>query len=191
MEKYLNYFSAFILENAQREDALKFIEGFGFDRIVEFDVLKIDDVRKMKESSQTNLDKKMCFLIGRIGFDAQNAILKLIEEPPPLNWFIFYEPTNLLDTIYSRCQVIRLNRETSYLDGLEMVLENKEALLEYLFGLNQKEDIIKGIEVLCRILIKKGRVEQAEKLFEYIKTLREFNLNRNVLLMNIFVSLME
>jgi DNA polymerase-3 subunit delta' len=44
--------------------------------------------------------------------EAQNALLKTLEEPPPLTWFFLVtsQPDRLLSTIRSRCQHVRFDR---------------------------------------------------------------------------------
>ncbi|WP_025209070.1 hypothetical protein [Hippea sp. KM1] len=190
MEKDLDRFRSFILEGADSQKALEFIKGLGVDRVFEYEQLKIDDVRRIKELSTVHHSDRIGFVIGSVGFDAQNAMLKLTEEPPPLCWFVFYKPDELLDTIYSRCQ--RVSFKPTAETGLDLgIVDDADRLFGYLFSLKEKDDIIAALESLIRVLIKAGRAEKAERLFEYVKTLREYNLNRNTVLINAFVDVME
>lgn len=43
--------------------------------------------------------------------EAQNALLKILEELPEDNFFIFLEDKNLLPTIVSRCQIVSEEKE--------------------------------------------------------------------------------
>lgn len=61
---------------------------------------------------------------------AANALLKTLEEPSGHTMFVLTSshPTRLLDTIISRCQVLRFNRLTS--DEVETVLKRTEDVQE-------------------------------------------------------------
>lgn len=78
--------------------------------------ISIDEVRELKRRL-TLTPMKSDYMIGIIyqaksmTIEAQNAILKLLEEPPPrVRLFIESENTNmLLPTIVSRCEVVRVS----------------------------------------------------------------------------------
>ncbi len=183
-------FSTFVFENGDREDAINFLMSLGVNEgnIFHFDPLKIDDVRKIKEESEIEKDYKVGFVIGDLSFDAQNALLKLTEEPKDGVYFAFYRTENLLDTIYSRSQVIRLKRKLDVDEGFKRALEerNKEAMLRFLFSLSGKTDILNVLRFLISYYSKKAQPEKARALMEFFKTYREFNLNERLLLANIF-----
>lgn len=104
-----------------------------FDRqILEFEkTLGIEDVRKIQEKiflKPFKGEKKALFVVMQQGAtpDAQNAMLKLLEEPPA-NTLIYLITTNhlsFLPTVLSRAKIIVLKEEESQTqtDGLEKIL---------------------------------------------------------------------
>jgi DNA polymerase-3 subunit gamma/tau len=70
----------------------------------------VDDVRQLQETAYTRPSLRCrIFIIDEVHMltnQAFNALLKLLEEPPPSVHFIFAttEPHKVLDTIKSRCQ---------------------------------------------------------------------------------------
>ena len=183
-------FSTFVLENGDREDAINFLMSLGVNggNIFHFDPLKIDDVRKIKEESEIEKDYKVGFVIGDLSFDAQNALLKLTEEPKDGVYFAFYKTENLLDTIYSRAQIVRLKRKLYIDEDFKRALgeQDKEAILRFLFSLSDKTDILNVLRFLVSYYSKKAKPEKVRAFMEFFKIYREFNLNERLLLANIF-----
>ncbi|WP_081639364.1 DNA polymerase III subunit delta' [Hippea alviniae] len=188
-------FSSFILKDATIDDAIGFAKELGVEdkNIVSFDKLKIDDVREIKNRCEVLHDKKIAFVFGDIGFDAQNALLKLTEEPPENTFFIFYKPENLLDTIYSRCQVVSIKREKDFVDDeLKSVIEgDDEGLLKYLLSCESfsKEEMLVLLKKLLFYFSEKKDAKGVGRIVEFLKTYREFNLNKRLLLINIYLTL--
>ncbi len=78
---------------------------------------------------------KMAVLIGaeRLTTEAANALLKLLEEPPPSSYLVLLteNPRRLLETIRSRCSVIRLRpvqKETIAIQLEKQGIQKEEAL---------------------------------------------------------------
>jgi DNA polymerase III delta prime subunit len=110
----------------------------------EKDVFKIDAVRELIEKSSLksfrsdeNESKKFFFILfDSIGFDAQNAFLKLLEEPSKgTHFFIITEEKNFLPTFLSRVRRIYV-KDTSKKgfgqDILKKSLPEKFSLVEKL-----------------------------------------------------------
>jgi DNA polymerase III subunit delta' len=89
--------------------------------------LKIDQIRLLqKEAAFTpRLNQGRVFIIDeaeKMTTQAQNSLLKILEEPPPQVIFILIASNrqNLLETIFSRCQEIRFDLVA--LDAVRMAL---------------------------------------------------------------------
>ncbi len=103
-----------------------------FDRqVLEFEkAIGIEDVRKIQEKiflKPFKGDKKALFVVMQQGAtpDAQNAMLKLLEEPPPSTIIFLITDNHLtfLPTILSRAKIIEIQTETnSNSDNLEKIL---------------------------------------------------------------------
>ena len=78
-------------------------------------VIKVDDIRAIEDRAATpptESPRKIVVIepADRMHPAAANALLKLLEEPPPLLTFFLItdQPNRLLDTIRSRCSPVRL-----------------------------------------------------------------------------------
>lgn len=83
--------------------------------------IKVDDVRLIREKAQLlpNDGDKSIFIISEAQFmnpQAQNALLKIFEEPAPHVCFILTCPsrTSFLDTITSRASAFMLSQESDF-----------------------------------------------------------------------------
>lgn len=91
------------------------ISPFAYEEIVPDPSIGIEAVRAIKQSlSRKPLDGKNRF-IALFDFDratlvAQQAILKILEEPPPQSYLVLITKNTLtlLPTIISRCQIVKL-----------------------------------------------------------------------------------
>ncbi len=188
--KRFSRFSTFVFENGNEDDAVDFLVSLGVDKvnIFHFDPLKIDDVRRIKEEAEIEKDYRIGFVIGDLSFEAQNALLKLTEEPKEGVYFAFYKTENLLDTIYSRAQVVRLKRKLDIDEDFIKALEeqDKEAILRFLFSLSGKTDILNLLRFLVNYYSRKAQIKKAREIMGFFKAYREFNLNEKLLLANIF-----
>ncbi len=183
-------FSTFIFENADRNQVSEFILSLGVakENIFVYNSLKIDDVRRIKDEAEVEKDKKIAFVIGDLSFDAQNALLKLTEETNDDVYFAFYKTENLLDTIYSRAQVISLDKKF-YVDELfvrALDESDKASIIKFLFSLSDKTDILDLLGFLINYYSKRAQFEKAKKLMEFFKNAKEYNLNERLLVANIF-----
>ncbi len=193
MGEPLEKFSTFIFENGDVERAIQFFKELGVERrnIRVFEQLKIDDVRGLRDETGIQRDYKLAFVIGDLSFEAQNALLKLTEEAPDGVYFGFYKCENLLDTVYSRAQVVRFRREfgVDKAFGEALLKGDKEAVFKFLFSSRDKPDILSKLKFLINFYSEKGVPEKAETLMDFYKDLKEFNLNETLMLINVFVTL--
>lgn len=78
-----------------------------------YDFLKINDVRSLRALQSEKTREGSLFIISfvHINIEAQNALLKIIEEPTPntIFFFIFPQAQILLPTLQSRLYITRLN----------------------------------------------------------------------------------
>lgn len=89
--------------------------------------INVEQIRGIKLDSCVSPHESACkvYLIPEaqlLRAEAQNALLKLIEEPPPSAYFIMTVPSraNLLETVISRCTVLSM-RELSDEERLKAV----------------------------------------------------------------------
>lgn len=96
-----------------------------------------------------------------LSIEAQNALLKILEEPPLQSRIILTSPSesNLLPTINSRCRIISIGKE-------ELLLENSPDLLEL------TATIIKSNAT------KRAELSQKLDIDQYLNFWRELLLNK-------------
>lgn len=102
------------------------------DRVIEFPLQKIADVRELNNFTRLKVTEKTAILIKDFNLaneETQNAFLKALEEPQENLSFILIAKTleNVLPTIVSRCEVI----DTGYLI-LDIKNEEKEKVEGFL-----------------------------------------------------------
>ncbi|MCA9351456.1 hypothetical protein KC929_01615 [Patescibacteria group bacterium] len=75
-----------------------------------YDAFKVDDARTVKalQSEKTDLPSVFIISFTTAGNEAQNAMLKVVEEPTPNTFFILVtpNPANLLATLQSRLEEV-------------------------------------------------------------------------------------
>lgn len=89
------------------------IPGYNIEKL---NGAKIEDVRGIKKKlSFKNFGDRLFFIYGEITTEAQNALLKSVEEHASTTHFIFAaeKEDQLLPTIRSRCFVVRLEKEVT------------------------------------------------------------------------------
>jgi hypothetical protein len=80
--------------------------------------VKIADARSIKKEVSISSSGRRLFVIkAKILPEAQNALLKTLEELPESTDFIFFEGRDLLPTVVSRCTVINLENRPSTTDA--------------------------------------------------------------------------
>lgn len=97
--------------------------------------LSVDDARFIKMDSfiyPNNSSKKVYIILDahKMTFQAQNALLKVLEEPATFTHFILTTDTSgiLLDTILSRCIVYNFNGEKICILNLDYLQEFSKAI---------------------------------------------------------------
>ena len=174
------------------DDYKKVIEEINPDEVIEVDELKIDDVRLIKEKAYISEDKKKIILIAANKYltTSQNALLKLLEEPPKNIEFILLAKSkySLLDTIKSRLIIEKKVFNKLEESSIDISKITNEKILELL-----KEDLeIDDIKALIYKILKEKELneEQMEILTKAIKML-ELNIDKKAVLSLIMLSLKE
>ncbi len=195
MEQHLIGFNVFIINNANLEDAVSFAEKLGVrrDNILTYEQLSIDNVRQIKDISSVAEDEKRAFLLGKIGFDAQNALLKLLEEYEENRYFILYKSDGLLDTIRSRAQAVNIkkNRVTdeALLEFIEKNdMENLILKIDEMKNL-PKEAVVAVLESIAYELSYKGLFYKTDIINKELLIFKQFNLNQKLFLLTLFFKL--
>jgi hypothetical protein len=114
--KFKHHIYGFESHGLRPDDFSEFLnkERFSYVFSKHYDSFLIDDARMLKSLAIEKTDKESLFIISftHINNEAQNTLLKLIEEPRPQTtfFFIFPQAKKLLPTIQSRMEIMRLNR---------------------------------------------------------------------------------
>lgn len=176
----------------KQEFVKKYIEE---NNIATYNIFKFDEALKISDAREiirtlnyaTSSGKKRLILVNSDpNTEAQNALLKLLEELSAETDFIFAGEAPLLPTINSRCQIIRLGNEqvkvieydTELIDGftngntadqmlvIDSIFSQKDekAFENLILGL--REDILKRID--------SGNFDILEK-FNILKLLNSYN----------------
>lgn len=95
----------------------------------------VDDIRDLQMILRTQNKQRLCVLCydaALMTHQAQNAFLKLLEEPRDNVQVILatHDPQKLLATVRSRCQTIEVSSSTQAID----IPANKKAVIEYFAG---------------------------------------------------------
>ena len=160
------------------------------------ETIKIDEVRQMIKSvyEKPIISNHKVYIINafdKMTFEAQNALLKTLEEPPQFVTIILVSSNenNILNTIKSRCMRIRFNKISEqdilqYIKNNLNLLDISDNMLKYIDGsisravyLNDNKELYVQIEDFAKSLtlsnkvdiMQKGRVlYDKEKIYEIL-----------------------
>ncbi len=152
--------------------------------IMDEDKLTIDHVREIQEMTYRKNPTEYTIYIIRVAgmsHEAQNGLLKIIEEPPVGTIFIFAttEPT-LLPTFLSRShEVVVDEKQAEGFDPQEFYTKKIPDRLEEvteMIALHKKgkitrQQIMKHLGSLSEFLLKEGKKDDAERVFQMTQTL--------------------
>jgi len=106
---------------------------------IEKGTISVDSIRRLYEQTKTKTTQPRIIAIDyaeRMGIQAQNAFLKLLEEPPHLTFFMLltHDAKSLLPTIQSRAQEITVKpvsrqQSETVLDALRVIDPTKRSQL--------------------------------------------------------------
>lgn len=125
---------------------------FGYVYQREFSVLKIADVHAVRNLVHERSDKKRLFVISflQTNREAQNALLKTIEEPSSNTYFIFIFPQakKILETVRSRMHIIHaqkiINTSKRFIildDYLQLTLSGKFDFHKKVLAKSKKDSV--------------------------------------------------
>ncbi len=189
-------FNVYVIENGSIEEAIELCRKLGIkkENIEIYENLKIDTVRDIKQRSGVTTPYSKAFILGNARMEAQNALLKLLEEPNPTSYFVFYNSDNLIETVLSRAQIIRRKRQIAPDEKLLKALEANSAttVLSYLFELQKmpKDQLIYLLEGLSRELAKTREYRKAAVINRELPKFREYNLNQKLFVFALFFELL-
>ena len=200
-------------DSAKKE---KFVKDFiGSNNIPSYNLfdyqetLKIPQVREIKKllSRIAMSGKKRAFVIRDATLEAQNALLKTLEELPEDTTFIFWDDTILIPTIISRARVLNFERKPVEIDVSLLNMVRKfiddpswEPLLfsDQLFSKDPNISFNNLIFALREILFEKLGENNLEKsktvlkllksLYKYLPLVKANNLNERLLLERMLIA---
>lgn len=145
------------------QEALDFsFQGNRNFSIYEYENLLIEDARnflEMKSRKISNNEIHISVIVCQnITREAQNSLLKILEEPITGNYFFILIPTYnlLLPTIISRASVIFLNNTSSFSEEFEKIRKNYQEILKIPY----KDRMILVNKIMD--LLKKEKVQRTE-----------------------------
>ncbi len=149
--------------------------------IIKKDFLQIEDVRYLQNLSlqSTVKEKSIIFLtFHKIGLEAQNALLKVLEELPEKKMFFLNtgQEDTLLDTLRSRLQSLNLpakskNDSLAVKDFLDLNIDKRLAFLDNLRK-KDKEKLAEFLDSLEYCLAENLNKPGARKALENLLSFR-------------------
>ena len=180
-QEYQKNFLANFLENEN-------IPKINIQNIISEKAFSITDVRNIKKTiflKTFNSNKKAVIIynFNLASKEAQNSMLKILEEPPADTQIILLsENENLLPTIISRCKIIKLHQnqliDKEILPQFKILLQKNRGEKFYFAQeiSKDKKTLLDWINNLSRILTAEIRnKEDKEKLKEYYSLLKQLN----------------
>lgn len=199
------------VEEAKKISSREKVDVFDLE-ILEFEGLGIEDVRRIQKKiflKPFKGKKKSLIMVLQAGItvEAQNSMLKLLEEPPPssLIFIVLNNHLSLLPTILSRAKIIKLQEERESNDeSLSQFLELKtdgDALSLAQEVSKDKTSAILWLENLIfsareKMLKNLGNKQEAVRLRKLIHQielshydLKNTNANPRLVLENLFLNI--
>jgi len=174
------------------DDFEKAVEEIKPDEIVIVNELKVEDIAKIRDFAYIASRNKKTILIAAEKYSSvsQNALLKLLEEPPKNIEFILLAKSKyaLLDTIKSRLVMEKRIYNTVLDSDIDISTITNDKILEIL-----KSDLdVSEIKALIYKIIKEKNLneEQMEILGNAIKML-ELNIDKQAVISLIMLSIKE
>lgn len=143
---------------------------------INYKSLSIQDAREIINSSERkSVNGKMIFLISFdfISLEAQNSLLKVIEEPTKDTYFFFISPQdNLIETLKSRMQVYRDDSEETNIKEksiIDMNMKDRLGVVKEIVDSiadedSTKQDAIGLVNKIEKELYKNGTSKNAQSL---------------------------
>lgn len=157
-----------------------------------FETFTIDDARKLKEQAISKpVGDKNIFIIATsfIGHEAQNALLKLLEEPIANTYFFIFilNASSLLGTIRSRTLTLRLtdNNYESVVEAKKFLKCSPSERLKILGSFlsheseTKKSDLISFLNNVERELVNQDRTSELNKALGEIIHFKKYLFDRS------------
>lgn len=166
--------------------------------VLRYGLFSVEDARSVLESAAQapffGSSKAVIIAASRAYHEAQNALLKLFEEPPPGTYLFFVLPSlgGLLPTLRSRVQVLNVGRQASHIpeaaaEFIKASKEKRSAMIKRLASGADEEErrenreralaIVNGIEEAA--YLSEDGVPAHAKLLQEIQILREHLYDRS------------
>lgn len=162
---------AYIVVGSQ-EKQKEYIDAFCKEHVIphylitEFDEFKILDARNLQKILSLKLkeSENRVICISSPTPEAQQALLKTVEELPPQNniFFLVSSPETLLPTILSRCIIVFLEQDLKKVDPVlekkvrTLAETNKLSLIGDVFGSTvELADLEQVLLILRKIIVEK------------------------------------
>ena len=130
----MNLFPSTLVINPSKPDIISLLATVGHTTITnnpdifeltEYSIATVRQINKFLSQKPISHSTKVVLIINAdlLLHEAQNALLKILEEPGLDNYFILTsdKPNSLLPTIISRCRVIRFNSSKSNSDKVLVI----------------------------------------------------------------------
>ena len=166
-----------------------------------YDTFTIDDARKLKEQSgikpvAEGIKRIFILTMNGITVEAQNALLKLLEEPAEYSHFFIIIPSAhlLLPSVKSRISFIQLDKEESEVDSnMETLAEARKFLksdtkkrLEFVKNLlddilkekKNKQDAVNFLNDIEQVTYEEIGTKKGKRILETIDTARKYANDR-------------
>jgi len=150
--------------------------------------IPIEETKKLKSwiNIKPYQEKKKLIIIKNaqyLGIDAQNSLLKTLEEPPEYAVIVLLTNSikSLLDTVVSRCKIIKLKNSDSeeintdlslediMINDTAQALDNLEIVLKDIEGKGQAIEIINSLET--QLISFKG--ENKPHIFDCLNKIKQ------------------
>ena len=169
-------------------DIDKFLQEINAWEIIRKDEIKTEDVAYIKQKAYIADKDKRVIVIAAEKFNvyAQNALLKLIEEPPKNIDFLIVTKSkhSLLDTILSRVIIEKKIYESE--NEYELKPITNEYILELLTSDLEKDDIKK---ILKAVIKHKNLSEETLKIINDAVLMLELNIDKEAVLSLVMLGL--
>jgi len=169
-------------------DIDRFLKEIKADFIIRKEEIKIDDVNEIKQKAYIADKHSKLIVLAAEKFNvyAQNALLKLIEEPPKGVDFLIVTNSKyiLLDTILSRVFLEKKIYKEN--ENIEIKTVTNDYILELLTSDLEKKDIK---ELLYNIVKQKELNEEQMKIITDAIKMLELNIDKEAILSLVMLSI--
>lgn len=164
-------------------------------QIVKFELSKIDHVRDLNKFTRLKTIRPTAITIKHVDKatkEALNAFLKNLEEPQENIYYILTarQEHNILPTILSRCQIVRVNTKKQTLDEakakefLKMSIGEKLAHVSLIKKRDEGIDFVENLILVAHLFLHKASSKKVGKIASFIEysqdTLSALKANGNV-----------